>query len=39
VPSAGLSMGAIEASLELIHGFRQVSNVSAFTKLLLVDPA
>jgi 2-methylcitrate dehydratase PrpD len=39
VPSAGLSMGAIEASLELIHGFRQVSNVSAFTKLLLVDAA
>ena len=39
VPSAGLSTGTIEASLELIHGFRQVSNVSALTKLLLVDAA
>jgi 2-methylcitrate dehydratase PrpD len=37
VPAAGLSQGAIEASLELIHGFRDAADVSTLIRLL--DPA
>ena len=36
VPSAGLPERAIEASLALIHDFRQAANVSALTGLLRV---
>jgi 2-methylcitrate dehydratase PrpD len=36
LPFAGLAADKIEASLDLIRGFRQVSNVSALTGLLVV---
>jgi 2-methylcitrate dehydratase PrpD len=37
VPAAAVSVAAIEASLALIHDFRQVTNVSALAALLRVD--
>ena len=37
VPASGLPGAAIEASLTLIHEFRQVTNVSALTALLRVS--
>jgi 2-methylcitrate dehydratase PrpD len=39
VPAAGLSMDAVESSLDLIHGFRQLPNVEALTRLLFVTVA
>ena len=39
VPASGLPSQSIEASLALIHDFRQVTDVSALTALLRVGPA
>jgi 2-methylcitrate dehydratase PrpD len=36
VPAAGLTAQAIEASLEVIHGFRRQAQVSALTRLLRI---
>lgn len=36
VPASGLHAGAIEASLAVIHDFRQVTDVSSLTRLLRV---